>query len=593
MAESSIEKTAFRVMPFGLTNAPAVFQRLMSRVLSGLNPLEGPGFVAICIDDVLIFSRSLEDHLQHVEKVLDRLQSAGLKLQPVKCHFISKQVEYLGHLITPHGLQPNPSRVRAVTEFPVPTTVTQVRQFVGLTSYYRRFIERFARIAAPLQNLTKKEVEFRWTIDCQKAFDELKMRLVTTPVLAYPNFDIDFVLETDASYQGLGAVLSQRLADQKLHPVAFGSTALSPPEKNYSVTELETLTVVWAIKHFHAYLYGHNVQVVTDHSVVKALLGSPSPSGKHARWWLWVFGSGVRKVDILYRPGKENVRVDALSRNEHTEVQVAAVSSEERTITELLEGTYPESVTSDFHIQQQKDSELQKLRLCPTDDREAQTVAAQALNFVIVDNVLYFVENRRGGSSWRRAAVPSHLQRQIMEESHGGRNAGHFSGPRLYATLRRKWWWQNMYRHAVEFCKSCGECATVAGVGRRNKPLLHPIPVQHPFQIVGLDIMELPKTEQGNRYVIVFQDFMTKWPLVFPAPDQKAIRLAKLVAEEVTTAVWSPRCRTVGQRGQPPGTSNGGGLPVVGYNKTQHNVVPSTMRWDGGATKQVTEVDAA
>ena len=154
--------------------------------------------------------------------------------------------------------------------------------------------------------------------------------------------------------------------------MAFGSRALSPPEKNYSVTELETLAVVWAIKHFHAYLYGHNVQVVTDHSAVKALLGSPSPSGKHARWWLRVFGSGVRKVDILYRPGKENVRADALSQNpfgdsaltpEHTEVQVAAVSSEERTITELLEGTYPESVTSDFHIQQQKDPELQKLRL--------------------------------------------------------------------------------------------------------------------------------------------------------------------------------------------------------------------------------------
>ena len=190
VAESSIEKTAFttpqglfefRVMPFGLTNAPAVFQRLMSRVLSGLNPLEGPDFVAIYIDDVLIFSRSLEDHLQHVEKVLNRLQSAGLKLQPVKCHFICKQVEYLGHLITPHGLQPNPSRVRAVTEFPVPTTVTQVRQFVGLTSYYRRFIERFAKMAAPLHNLTKKEVEFRWTTDCQKAFDEVKMRLITAP----------------------------------------------------------------------------------------------------------------------------------------------------------------------------------------------------------------------------------------------------------------------------------------------------------------------------------------------------------------------------------------------------------------------------
>ena len=289
VADDSIEKTAFtmpqglfefRVMPFGLTNAPAVFQRLMSRVINGLNPPGGPDFVAIFIDDILIFSRTFEEHLRHIEQVLDRLQSAGLKLQPTKCHLMCEQVEYLGHLITPHGLQPNPERVRAVAEFPVPTTVTQVRQFVGLTSYYRQFVENFATIAAPLHNLTKKEVEFEWTTDCQNAVEILKSKLIRAPVLVCPNFDADFVLETDASYQGLGAVLSQRLMDQKLHPVAFASRTLSPSEKNCSVTELETLAVVWAMKHFHAYLYGHNVQVVTDHSVVKALLGSPSAKWK-------------------------------------------------------------------------------------------------------------------------------------------------------------------------------------------------------------------------------------------------------------------------------------------------------------------------
>lgn len=285
-------------------NAPAVFQRLMSQVLSGLNQLEGPDFVAIYIDDVLIFSRSLEDHLKHLELVLERLQSAGLKLQPTKCHFMCEKVEYLGHLITPQGLQPNPSRISAVLDFPTPTNVTQVRQFIGLTSYYRRFVEGFAKIAAPLHDLTKKDVEFQWTTPCQVAFEELKRRLTSAPILAYPDFDLDFVLETDASYHGLGAVLSQKLPDQKLHPVAFASRALSPPEKNYSVTELETLAVVWAIKHFHAYLYGNSVKVVTDHSAVRTLLGAPSPSGKHARWWLRVFGSGVKKVDIVYRPGK-------------------------------------------------------------------------------------------------------------------------------------------------------------------------------------------------------------------------------------------------------------------------------------------------
>ena len=213
-----------------------------------------------------------------------------------------KQVEYFGHHITLHGLQPNHGGVRAVTDFPVPTSVTQVGQFVALTLYYKWFIEKFAKIAAPLHNLTKNEVESHWTKHCQEAFDNLKKLLIEAPVFVYPNLDLNFVLETDASYLGLGAVLSQRLPHQKHHPVAFGSRALSPSNNNYSVIELETLA---AIKYFHAYLYGHNVKVVTDHSVMKVLLGAPSPSGKHARWWLQVFGSELRKVDIAKVMGVE------------------------------------------------------------------------------------------------------------------------------------------------------------------------------------------------------------------------------------------------------------------------------------------------
>ena len=252
-------------------------------------------------------------------------------------------------------------------EFPVPESVTQVRQFLRLTSYYRCFVSQFAKV-----NLTQKDVQFRWTNDCQEAFDVLKRKLTQAPILAYPDFEEEFVLETDACVKGLGAVLSQRQESGQVHPIAFASRALSPAEKNYSITELETLAVVWSVQHFRAYLYCHDVTVVTDHSAVRAVLETLSPSGKHARWWLKVFGCGVGKVKIVYRPGRENGRADALSRNplgrdgagEHLElgVQVAQVISSELETGALL-GAEPIVGLSgeDFLAEQRKDVELKRL----------------------------------------------------------------------------------------------------------------------------------------------------------------------------------------------------------------------------------------
>ena len=195
---NSQEKTAFvtpqglyefRVMPFGLTNAPGVFQRLMQCVLMGLNPEEGPDFVAVYIDDIVIFSRTLEDHIDHLRLVFERLVETGLKLKPTKCQFVRKEVEYLGHVITPQGLKTNPRLVAAVQEFPVPQSLQEVRRFLGLSSYYRRFIPRFAKVAQPLHQLTRKGAEFVWSDECHSAFETLKQKLTSAPVLAYPAFD--------------------------------------------------------------------------------------------------------------------------------------------------------------------------------------------------------------------------------------------------------------------------------------------------------------------------------------------------------------------------------------------------------------------
>ena len=565
MNKSSKEKTAFvtqnglfefQVMPFGLTNAPAVFQRLMQRVISDLNPPEGPDFVGVYVDDLLISSRTFEEHLVHLSKVMGRLRSANLKLKLTKCHFVRPRVEYLGHVISSEGLSPNPKQVAAVTNYPQPQSLTQVRQFLGLTSYYRRFIGQFAKIAAPLHNLTRKDVSWKWNEECQQAFECLKQKLVQAPILAYPNFERDFVLETDASVKGIGAVLSQKLDDGRLHPVAYASRSLSVAERNYSITELETLAVVWAVQHFRAYLYGHNVMVITDHSAVKSILETPGSSGKHARWWLKVFGCGIGQVNIVYRPGRENTQADALSRNPVSsadegqvdiEAHVMQMSALQDTdISELLDMPLKQkTVVNNFYLEQRKDSNLRELcdylecgTLPENSQSDVRQLVAKAMHFTIVDHVLYFVDHQRGNR--KRAAVPVHLQEQILLENHGGIMAGHFSGQRLYNVVSRRWWWDTLYHDSFEFSRNCAECAVVSGYGRRNQPPLHPIPVQRPFQILGVDIMELPVTEKGNRYVIVFQDFLTKWPLVFPAPDQKAIRIARLLAEEVLPLFGCP-----------------------------------------------------
>jgi hypothetical protein len=302
----------FRVMPFGLTNAPAVFQRLMHQVVTPLNPSSGPDFVSVYLDDILVFYRTLDQHIQHLKTVIDKLLGVGLKLKPSKCRFAQKELVYLGHVISQEGLKTSPRLVEAVQQFPVPKSVHDVRRFLGLSSYYRKFIRNFAKTSRPLHQLTCKNARFIWTPNCQSAFEELKEHLTTPPVLAYPCFQRDFVLETDASIDGIGAVLGQYQDDENLHPVSYASRALSRSERNYGITELETLAVVWAISHFRHFLYGKLVTVFTDHTAVKAVLETPNPTGKHGRWWNKVYGCGVREV---YRAGKENKNADALSRS--------------------------------------------------------------------------------------------------------------------------------------------------------------------------------------------------------------------------------------------------------------------------------------
>ena len=316
MDPASRPKTAFSTsyahleflrMPFGLKNAPATFQRLMDRVLSGLQGIE----LFVYMDDIVIYATSLEEHAHKFRKLLARLKAAGLALQPDKCGFLRHEITYLGHIITEKGVKPDPQKIEAVKSFPIPQKKRNIKQFLGLIGYYRRFIPYFAKIAKPLTALLKKNVDFNWRPEHQKSFEILRDKLCCEPLLQYPDFNKPFVVTTDASDFALGAVLSQGPIGRDL-PISYASRTLQSAEVNYSTTEKELLAIVFAVKHFRPYLYGHKFILVTHHRPLIWLNNLKDPVSRLARWRIKL---SDHDYEIVYKKGIANSNADALSRN--------------------------------------------------------------------------------------------------------------------------------------------------------------------------------------------------------------------------------------------------------------------------------------
>ena len=316
IAEQDKEKTAFRTsrgqlfefnqVPFGLCNAPATFSRLMDRVLAGLH-WETCLFY---LDDIIVFSSTWEEHLARLREVFERLRQAKLKLGAAKCTFAAKEVSYLCHRVTEEGLLPDPTLLAAIRDIPPTTTATEVRSFLGLAGYYRRYVKGFAAIAAPLFALTRKEALFHWSEDCQAAFDQLKTRLTTSPITAFPDFSQAFRLYTDASTAGLGDILAQ-VREGKERIICCASRALNKAEKSYPATKLECLAIVWAVAKFPPYLMAMPFEVYTDHYALQWLKTMRTGSALLHRW-----SAALEEYDftVRHRPGKVQTHVDGLSR---------------------------------------------------------------------------------------------------------------------------------------------------------------------------------------------------------------------------------------------------------------------------------------
>ncbi len=323
MKESDIEKTAFTccfglyeyvVMPFGLKNAPPTFQRMMNELF--MDYLYD--WMVVYIDDILIYSKTFEEHMEHLKIVFDILRKANLMMKLKKCKFLEQNIEFLGHIVGKDGIKVDPAKIEKVKDLKIPTTVREVRSILGLCSYYRKFVKDFSKIAKPLNELLKKNKDnkeknpkIEWNEERQEAFEILKQKLIEAPILQSPNFNKEFILITDASGIGLGAVLSQLNNEGKEVVIAYASRTLNETEKRYSNSDRECLAIVWAIRYWHKYLIRAKFRIITDHAALKTLQTAKVPIGRRGKWMM-----ELQQYDykIEHKSGKENKNADALSR---------------------------------------------------------------------------------------------------------------------------------------------------------------------------------------------------------------------------------------------------------------------------------------
>ncbi|KAL4126987.1 hypothetical protein QTP88_011260 [Uroleucon formosanum] len=303
---SDIGHWQYTKLPMGLKNSPPTFQRLMNNVLCNLIGLK----CLVYLDDIIVFSTDLSEHDKRIREVFSRLRTHNLKLQPIKCEFLRKEVIYLGHKLTEKGVQPDERKIKSVKTFPIPTTVKEIKSFLGLTGYYRNFVPDYGKIAKPITNLLRKGIEFIWTSECQEAFEKLKIILCNEPLLQYPDFEKPFIITCDASNYAVGCVLSQGVIPADL-PIAYASRTLNKAEINYSTTEKELVAIMFGVKQFRPYVYGQKFTIITDHKPLTWLFSVKDPGSRLLRWRIKL---DEFDYEIQYKSGKTNLNADALSR---------------------------------------------------------------------------------------------------------------------------------------------------------------------------------------------------------------------------------------------------------------------------------------
>ena len=519
MAPGEEEKTAFRcryglfeylVMPFGLCNAPGTFQHYMNNTFREFLDK----FLVIYLDDFLIYSDNLKEHKKHVRKVMECLREARLLLKQSKCEFHKEEVEFLGFIVGTDGVRMDPAKVESITSWPVPKSVHDIRMFLGLANFYRRFIKGFSKIALPIMKLLKKENarKFRWTAEAQNAFVKLRTAFTTAPVLQHFNPDLPTILEADASDFALGAEVSQRGEDGRIHPIAFHSRKFNPAEMNYEIYDKEMLAIVESLEHYRHYFegLGQQITIYSDHHNLLWFTETKVYNRRQARW-----AEKLSKFDftIVFRPGRDGGKPDALSRRpDYAEQarfdkrampflrpdQVDTSALDEVSVRMLGSATSLQQSILDALPRDPQIGEYLRYIRDPTIERDEE-IAEFLMPFsmdpdglVLHDGLLY---------------VPASdtIKLQILQDCHDGKTAGHLGQDKTLELISRDYYWPGMRKFVNEYVRTCDTCARNKTPRHRRHGQLHPLPIpEGPWQSVSMDfIVELPPSQGYDRFTCV------------------------------------------------------------------------------------------
>lgn len=526
-------------LPMGLKVSPQAWQSSVDSIF--INELYK--FFLIYIDDGLVFSQTFEEHLKQLDVILGKAKAANLSLSVTKCRFGYQEVKLLGHIVGQDGFKMDPSKVERIVNWPRPQNTTDVNQFVGMIQYYRRYLRGLSTILAPLNQLKKKNVAFIWDTAQEEAFQECKSLLMSNHVLKHPDFTKPFILFTDASNIGIGAVLSQQDDSEEgfIRPVYYGSKSLTDAERRTSIYEREFLAIVYFIHFFKVYLIGHKFVVYTDQKSLQYLIKfNEEASAKVVRWQASLL---AYDFDIIYRPGKLNANADALSR-------LDPVYSQGPDLEEIIEDYYiPLNMVkrvredeADLNVKKYKDVQdqrygesdgmstnlyyniIQYLSLWQlpegASDQERKAIKGMALKYEVSEGRLYTKSTKK---SPRRKVVKDVDVLLVLKAHHDHLLAGHQGVTRTFNAIKDKYYWPGYFDTVRRYVSSCNLCQNF---GPRNPPT--PLTInpkfnsEGPFSNVVIDYIYLPLTARGNNSALVMVDKFTGWVECVPTPTQSA-----------------------------------------------------------------------